>query len=327
VFPTRLAERLDGLLFFPVTAFDGASGLDLDAYRLHVRTRLTGGAAAVFACCGTGEFFSLDLEEYTACVRVAVEEAGGHFPVIAGTGYGTALARRFAAAAASAGADGLLVMPPYLVNADPAGLRAHYTALAESTDLPLIVYQRDNVTFTPETVADLAEIPGVAGFKDGRGDLDLMQRIVSAVRERHGESRLIYLNGMPTAELTALAYRAVGVPGYSSAVYAFAPDIAMAFYTAYRNGDQALVTALLDGFYRPLVELRNLGNGYAVSLVKAAVRLEGLDAGPVRAPLSQPAPEHLTRLALLIKAGRALLPEGPEATESTRSTESVEKEA
>lgn len=305
--PTRLAGRLDGLLFFPVTAFDEQGGLDLETYRLHIRARLTEGAAGVFACCGTGEFFSLDIGEYQDCVRVAVEEADGRFPVIAGTGYGTALARRFAQAAAVAGADGLLAMPPYLVNADPAGLRAHYTALAEETDLELIVYQRDNVTLTPETVADLAEVPRVVGFKDGRGDLDLMQRIVSAVRERHGEGRLVYLNGMPTAEMTALAYRAVGVPGYSSAVYCFAPDIAMAFYTAYRGGDLELVTRLLDGFYRPLVELRNLGSGYAVSLVKAAVRLEGLDVGPVRAPLSQPSPEHLSRLADLIKTGRALL--------------------
>jgi 5-dehydro-4-deoxyglucarate dehydratase len=127
------------------------------------------------------------------------------------------------------------------------------------------------------------------------------------VRERHGDGKVVYLNGMPTAELTAPAYRAIGVTGYSSAVYCFAPDIAMAFYTAYRGGDDKLVSGLIDGFYRPLVELRNLGRGYAVSLVKAAVRMEGLDAGPVRPPLSPPAPEHLARLALLIKAGRELV--------------------
>ncbi|NUP48287.1 MAG: 5-dehydro-4-deoxyglucarate dehydratase, partial [Catenulispora sp.] len=214
---------------------------------------------------------------------------------------------RFAAAARAAGADGLLAMPPYLVAGGPEGLREHYRALADATDLDVIIYQRDNAVFTPDTVADLAEVPNIVGFKDGRGDLDLMQRIVSAVRSRHGEGALYFLNGLPTAELTQPAYAGIGVPGYSSAVFCFAPDIALGFYRAYRGGDQALMHALLDGFYRPLVELRNLGAGYAVSLVKAGVGFEGPDAGPVRAPLTAPKPEHVERLWALVGAGRAIL--------------------
>lgn len=307
---SRLAGRLDGLLFFPVTAFGPDGGVDLDAYRRHLASRLSArddALGAVFACCGTGEFFSLGVEEYAACVRVAVEEAAGRVPVIAGTGYGTVLATQFARAAASAGADGLLVMPPYLADGGQAGLREHYRRLADAADLELILYQRDNAVFTPETVADLAAHPRVAGFKDGRGDLDLMRRIVGAVRQRHGEDALLYFNGMPTAEMTSQAYRAVGVPGYSSAVYCFAPDLAMAYYRAYRGGDEATANRLLDGFWRPYVELRQSGKGYAVSLVKAGVRLEGVDVGPVRPPLSEPEPEHVSRLAELIAAGRELI--------------------
>ncbi|GAA5194920.1 5-dehydro-4-deoxyglucarate dehydratase [Rugosimonospora acidiphila] len=305
---SRLAGRLDGLLFFPVTAFDGAGGVDLDAYRRHLSGRLAvTRPAAVFACCGTGEFFSLGLEEYERCVRAAVAEAAGRVPVVAGIGYGTALATQFATAAAAAGADGLLVMPPYLVEGSQAGLREHYRRLADAVDLELIVYQRDNAVFTPDTVAELAAHPRIVGFKDGRGDLDLMRRIVGAVRERHGEGALLYFNGMPTAEMTSQAYRAVGVPGYSSAVYCFAPDLAMAFYRAYRSGDEVTVDRLLDGFWRPYVELRRLGQGYAVSLVKAGVRLDGVDVGPVRAPLSEPEPEHVRRLAELIERGRELI--------------------
>lgn len=316
----RLADRLDGLLFFPVTPFttgpDGRpGGVDLDAFQAHLGSRLAyldadrPGPAAVFACCGTGEFFSLDLDEYEACVRLAVETVGGRVPVVAGVGYGAALASRFAAAAAGAGADGLLVMPPYLVSGSPAGVRDHYTAVAESTDLDVIIYQRDNVTFTPEVVADLAGVPNIVGFKDGKGDLDLMQRIVSAVRERHGEGKLLYLNGLPTAEMSQLAYRGVGVPGYSSAVFCYAPDIALAFYHAYRGGDSKLVDDLLDRFYRPFVALRQLGAGYAVALVKAGVAVEGLDAGPVRPPLAPAAPEHVARLVELIAEGRKVLVE------------------
>jgi 5-dehydro-4-deoxyglucarate dehydratase len=317
----RLADRLDGLLFFPVTPFhralqtptggDRAGAVDLEAFTTHLTARLEAGPAAVFACCGTGEFAALGLEEYGQCVQAAAKAAAGRVPVVAGVGYGAAMGAPFAQAARDAGADGLLVLPPYLVQGGPAGLRDHYLALAESTDLDIIIYQRDNAIFTPDVVADLAALPNVVGFKDGYGDLDLMQRIVSAVRTRHGDGALLYLNGLPTAEMSQLAYRGIGVEGYSSAVFCFAPDIAMGFHRAYRAGDLELVNALLDRFYRPLVELRRLGAGYAVSLVKAAVRLEGLDAGPVRPPLAEAAPEHIERVRELIAEGRRVLAEYP----------------
>jgi len=306
--PGRLADRFDGLLFFPVTPFGPDGSVDLDTYRLHLKARLEAGPAAIFAACGTGEFISLGLDEYAALVRVAVQEAAGRVPVVSGTGYGTALATAYARAAAEAGADALLVLPPYLADGGQAGLLAHYRALADRSDLDLILYQRDNAIFTPQTVVELAGHPRIVGFKDGRGDLDLIRRIVGAVRDRHGPDALVYFNGLATAEMTQLPYRAAGVPHYSSAVFCFAPDIALAFYRAYRAGDDATCERLLDGFYRPYVELRGQGPGYAVCLVKAGVRLEGLDVGPVRAPLSEPAPEHVQRLAELIAAGRELLP-------------------
>ncbi|GGU21292.1 5-dehydro-4-deoxyglucarate dehydratase [Streptomyces lavendofoliae] len=300
-----LAGRLDGLLFFPVTAYGPDGTLDLDAFRAHVRAGVEAGAGAVFACCGTGEFHALTPEEYGACVTAAVEETAGRVPVVAGTGYGTALAIRYARIAEEAGADGLLAMPPYLVVADQEGLLRHYTALAGATGLDVIVYQRDNAVLTPGTAVELARLDGVIGLKDGLGDLDLMQRIVSAVRAEGLE--LLYFNGLPTAELTGLAYRGIGVTLYSSAVFCFAPDIALAFHRALDNGDDATVERLIDGFYRPLVELRAKGRGYAVSLVKAAVRMGGLDVGEVRPPLSEPAPAHLEELAAIIGRGRALL--------------------
>ena len=208
----RLADRLDGLLFFPVTPFGPDGEVDLDAFRQHLKARLEAGPAAIFAACGTGEFISLGLDEYAALVEVAVDEAGGRVPVIAGTGYGTALATAYATAASQAGADGLLVLPPYLADGGQAGLLAHYRALADRSALDLILYQRDNALFTPQTVAELAGHPRIVGFKDGRGDLDLMRRIVGAVRHRHGPDALVYFNGLPTAEMTQLPYRAAGVP-------------------------------------------------------------------------------------------------------------------
>ncbi|MBA2948359.1 5-dehydro-4-deoxyglucarate dehydratase [Streptomyces himalayensis] len=305
-----LAARLQipsGPLFFPVTAFGPDGSVDLDVYRAHVRRGIEAGAAAVFACCGTGEFHALTPEEFQACVAAAVEEAAGRVPVVAGAGYGTALAVRYAKLAEEAGADGLLAMPPYLVVAGREGLVRHYAKIADATSLDVIVYQRDNAVFTPETVVKLARHPRIFGLKDGVGDLDLMQRIISAVRQELPGQEFLYFNGLPTAELTGLAYRGIGVTLYSSAVFCFAPEIALAFHKALNSGDDATADRLIDGFYRPLVELRNQGRGYAVSLVKAGVRLRGLDVGEVRPPLHEPAGDHVKRLAELIERGYALL--------------------
>ncbi|MFJ3986580.1 5-dehydro-4-deoxyglucarate dehydratase [Streptomyces fungicidicus] len=307
-----LAARLgvpSGPLFFPVTAYAPDGAVDLDTYRLHVRRGVEAGAAAVFACCGTGEFHALTPEEFELCVSAAVEAADGRVPVVAGTGYGTALAVRYARLAGRAGADGLLAMPPYLVRAGQEGLLRHYREVAAATSLPLIVYQRDNAVLTPKAVVELARTEGIIGLKDGVGDLDLMQRTLSAVRAG-GRGDFLYFNGLPTAELTQSAYRGIGITLYSSAVFCFAPEIAVACHTAFRTGDTDTVNRLIDGFYRPFVELRDKGLGYAVSLVKAGVRMRGLDVGEVRPPLHEPAGDHVKQLARLIERGHALLEEG-----------------
>ncbi|MFE0384907.1 5-dehydro-4-deoxyglucarate dehydratase [Streptomyces bungoensis] len=310
--PPPLADRLRdprGPLFFPVTAYGPDGSVDLDVHRTHVRRGVAAGAAAVFAACGTGEFHALLPEEFQAVVAATVEAAGGRVPVVAGAGYGTALAVRYARLAEEAGADGLLAMPPYLVRAGQEGLLRHYREIAAATALPVIVYQRDNAVLTPRTAVALARTDGVIGLKDGLGDLDLMQRVVSAVRtEAPGD--FLYFNGLPTAEQTQLAYRALGITLYSSAVFCFAPEIALAFHRALETGDQDIVRRLLDGFYRPFVELRAEGSGYAVSLVKAGVRLRGLDVGEVRPPLHEPAEDHVEQLARIVERGYALLEGG-----------------
>ncbi len=269
----------------------------------------------MFAVCGTGEFHAVTPEEFRACVAAAVEAAEGRVPVIAGVGYGTALALMYAKLAEEAGADGLLALPPYLVKAEQEGLVRHYRALADATSLEVIVYQRDNAVFTPEAVVELAAHPKIIGFKDGLGDMDLMQRIVSTVRSAGtaGSADFLYFNGLPTAELTGLAYRGIGVSLYSSAVFCFAPDIAQAFHRALNTGDDETATRLIDGFYRPFVELRNQGRGFAVALVKAGVRLRGFEVGQVRTPLHEPSDQQIKELAELIERGRALLAEGADA--------------
>ncbi|MFE0519526.1 5-dehydro-4-deoxyglucarate dehydratase [Streptomyces sp. NPDC058954] len=291
-----------GVLSFPLTSFHDDGSLDPDGCRAHVAAQLATAPGAVFPACGTGEFFSLDEEEYRQVVTVAVEEAGGRVPVVAGVGYGWAQAARFARIAEDAGADALLVLPHYLVAAPQDGLVAQLERLAARTRLPLIAYQRGQVAYTPASLRRIADIPNVIGLKDGHSDLDRLQRLTLAAPEG-----FLFFNGAATAEMQARAYATVGVPAYSSAVHAFAPEIANAFFTALRTGDDKGVERLLRDFYAPLVELRDRVPGYAVSLVKAAARLRGRPVGPVRAPLTDPSPGDLADLRTLLASGLDLV--------------------
>ncbi|NRQ38307.1 5-dehydro-4-deoxyglucarate dehydratase [Nonomuraea sp. NN258] len=294
--------RLDGVLFFPVTPFGPDGDVAEPVLARHVAEGVAAGAGGVFTACGTGEFNALDLGDYSRVVATSVAAADGRVPVFAGAGGALPSARAFARAAAAGGADGLLLLPPYLVGGPPAGLVRYVREVAEAGGLPVIIYQRGNARFSPEAVAELAGVPEVIGFKDGLGDFDLLQRIILTVR-RATDREFQFFNGLPTAELTVPAYRGLGVTLYSSAVFAFAPEIALAFYKAVTSEDEALTERLLTGFYLPLVELRDRVPGYAVSLVKAGVRLRGLAAGPVRPPLVDPSPEHEAELAAIIATG------------------------
>jgi 5-dehydro-4-deoxyglucarate dehydratase len=277
----------------------------------HITTGVDAGPGGVFAACGTGEFHALDTDEVRTVVRTTVDVVGGRVPVYAGAGGSLAQAKSFARAAAEAGADGLLLLPPYLVEMPQAGLVAYTRAVAAVTDLPLIVYNRNNARYTEASAVEVAQIPNVVGFKDGTGDFDRVGRIVRAVYDALAPSGkpFQFFNGLPTAEVSQQAFRAIGVTLYSSATFAFAPDLALAFYQALETGNEQLSEALSRAFFHPLVRLRDKVPGYPVALIKAGVALEGLDAGPVRPPLIDAAPEDVEELRTIIAAGRAVLAE------------------
>ena len=300
---------LDGVLFFPVTPFDAAGRVDPARLRDHVSHGVSAGPGGVFVACGTGEFHALDAGEHAQVVRTAVETAARQVPVFAGVGGPVPVAREQARAAADAGADGLLLLPPYLVTAPGAGLVAYTRAVAGASELPVIVYHRTNARFDIESAAAVAKLPTVVGFKDGVGDLDLLGRIIVAVRQALAGTgkALQFFNGLPTAEMTAPAYRGLGVRLYSSAVFCFAPEISLAFHRAVTTGDEKTVQRLTDGFFAPFVALRDTVPGYAVSLVKAGVRLRGMEVGGVRPPLVDPSPDHLATLEKLIDVGLDLV--------------------
>ncbi len=296
----------DGILFFPVTPFDADDRVDDELLRRHVGTTMEHGPGGVFPACGTGEFHALSTDEAAQVVRSTVETVAGRVPVVAGAGGPLGHAIGVARAAADAGADALLALPPYLVGGPQAGLIAYVEAIAAASDLPVVVYHRANAQYSVETMRHLARDPRVIGFKDGVGDIGTAQLIVRAVAEE-GRDDFAFFNGLLTAELTQGAYRGIGVPLYSSAAFAMIPEVAVAHYRAYIAGDEDRRLQLLDGFFRPLVALRDETPGFGVSLIKTGLRLSGMPVGGVRAPLVDPSPAQEERLAEILEAGRALL--------------------
>jgi 5-dehydro-4-deoxyglucarate dehydratase len=298
--------NFDGILFFPVTPFGGNGAIDHDLLAQHVERGVAVGAGGVFPACGTGEYHALSAGEAASVVRTATATVSGRVPVIAGTGGTLGHAVEVATAAADAGADGLLVLPPYLVGGTQEGLVSYVEQIAAASELPVIVYHRGAAQYSVESMRRLARNPRVVGFKDGTGDVGAAQLIVRAVAEE-GREDFAFFNGLLTAELTQAAYRGLGIPLYSSAAFAMIPDVANAYYRAYVEGDEGRRLELLDGFYRPLVALRDETPGFGVSLIKAGLRLQGLAVGSVRAPLVDPTAEQEARLAAILEAGRALL--------------------
>ncbi|NDZ12223.1 5-dehydro-4-deoxyglucarate dehydratase [Variovorax sp. WS11] len=286
-----------GLLSFPLTDFDAEGNFDKKGYIRRLEWLAPYGASALFAAGGTGEFFSLTADEYPEIIETAVQTCRGKVPIIAGAGGPTRFAIQCAQAAEKAGAHGILLLPHYLTEAGQEGLAAHVEAVCKSVKFGVIVYNRGQSRLYPDTLAKLAErCPNLVGFKDGIGDIELM----SSIYLRMGD-RFAYLGGLPTAEVYAAAYKALGTPVYSSAVFNFIPKTAMDFYKAVAADDMATQHRLLKDFFMPYLEIRNKGQGYAVSIVKAGARIVGHDAGPVRTPLTELKADEYDALADLIE--------------------------
>ncbi|GAA1495232.1 5-dehydro-4-deoxyglucarate dehydratase [Paeniglutamicibacter kerguelensis] len=299
--PAELAAKLkDGLLSFPVTAFDANLEIDEAAYRSHLDWQSSFGVAGLFAAGGTGEGFTLTPEEASRVVRMAVEEAGSRVPVLGSAGGSTKQAIQNAQDSEAAGAEGILLLPPYLTECDQEGLFQHVSAVCASTSTGVIVYNRANAIYSADTVARLADThENFIGFKDATGDIEHLTKVYT----KNGD-RLFYLGGLPTAETFALPLLQLGMSTYSSAMYNFVPEFALDFYKDVRNQDHAAVTEKLKRFVLPYLDIRDRVSGYGVSIVKGGLKAIGRDAGSVRPPLQNLTEADLADLGALIqKAG------------------------
>ncbi|WP_251975689.1 5-dehydro-4-deoxyglucarate dehydratase [Salinicola avicenniae] len=297
-----VASITDGLLSFPVTDFDANGKFDAESYRRRLLWLKEYEVSALFVAGGTGEFFNITLEEYREIVTVAVETIGGHVPIIASAGQSAELAKAHCRVAQEAGADGILLMPPYLTECPQAGLVEYAASICESTELNVIYYNRANGYLQVDGVQALADrCPNLVGLKDGKGDMQALNITIKTLG-----NRLAYVGGVPTAEIIAEAYLAIGVSTYSSAVFNFVPAMAVKFYQALRRGDSEFVRKATQEFFVPFVTLRDNQKGYAVSLIKAGADIVGYPGGQVRAPLTMPDAQETATLKALVEKANAL---------------------
>ncbi|WP_209448854.1 5-dehydro-4-deoxyglucarate dehydratase [Rhodococcus qingshengii] len=269
------------LLGFPITPYNASGQVDATALAQHIEMLLSYGARAIFAACGTGEMQCLTMSEHDLVIATTVESVAGRVPVFSATGFGLQQSVEMIDRAAEAGVDGVLAFPPYMTGHDGESLYGYYSSLAGRSKLPIIIYQRDAVLFSPEVLGALANLPNVVGLKDGTGLVDVIQQQVRSV----SDPRFVYFNGTPTAELYVPSMVKAGIASYSSALLNVVPEFAYAFNHAFVSGDSATQRHLIDEVVIPFIELRNRRAGYAVALVKEGINIRGRAVGPVRPPL------------------------------------------
>jgi 5-dehydro-4-deoxyglucarate dehydratase len=277
---------LRGPLAFPITPYAPDGSVDLDGVRRNAAWLPEYGIAAVVSPSGTGEIFALDADECAAVTAATVEAIGGRIPVVASVGFNARTGADLAWRAEAAGADAVLVMPPYYATPDPQGLVEYYCQVAAATSLGVLPYARDAAVFTPDLVVDLARrVPNLIAFKDGRGDVRLFQRLREHVVEQLGAERLVWLAGVGD-DLVA-TYFAAGAEGFTSSLACFWPEASAQLFHLAASGDFDGLRQYQERVVRPLYELRQRGRGFEVSVMKAAMELLGHPSGPPRPPLGR----------------------------------------
>lgn len=282
------------MIAFPVTNFKADYSLDIDAYRTNVAEMVRFPLCAVVAAGGTGELYSLTPDEHRELVEATVAEVGDRSAVIAGVGFGGGLSVELARQSQQAGADGVLMFPPYYPNADFEGLVHYYKRIGEAVDLGLFLYSRDTVNLNPTQVFRLSqEIPNLIALKEGQGDVRNYQRVM----ERCG-NRLHWIGGI--GDDMVPGYYAIGIRTYTSSIATIAPRLSLQLHERASMLDNPSLARLMRNYVLPLYAMRARRKGYEVSIMKKAMEILGKPAGPVRPPLPEVRAEEVKELEALM---------------------------
>ena len=285
--PRELTSTFRGVFGFPVTPFKKDLSLDLDALARNVDEMASHRFCAMVAAGGTGELYSLSIDEIERVIATTVKAVNGRMPVVAGTGFNTAMGIDIARRAEKVGAQCILVLPPYYTSSPMEGLFQFYEAIGAATPLPLMIYSRDWAVFTPEMVARLADrVPTLAAWKDGQGDVRKYQRIIN-----YNGDRLAWLGGL--GDDCVPGYFAIGVQAYTSSISNIAPALSLALAKAGLARDFSTLDDLMKRYVHPLYAIRERGRGYEVAVMKEAMEILGMPAGPVRPPLMNCLPDDV----------------------------------
>ncbi|WP_252316073.1 5-dehydro-4-deoxyglucarate dehydratase [Sinobaca sp. H24] len=294
-----------GILGFPTAPFKNDGGIDEKALEENIKYLIKEDLSAIFIACGSGEFQSLSAKEYQNMVDIAVSVTNKQVPVYTGVGGNIQEALNQTVISEKAGADGYLILPPYLIQGEQEGIYEYYRSIIENTNLNSIIYQRDNAISDLNTVTKLAELPQLIGLKDGHGNMELNIELI-----QHLGDRFEWMNGMPFAEITMPAYYHMGFETYSSAMSNYIPHISRMYFEALKKNDKETLHNLYQDVLLPINDIRKKKKGYAVSLIKAGMEIMGFNVGQsVRAPVVEVSKEHYKELEGIVKRALDKYPE------------------
>ncbi len=285
--------RLGTLLTAMVTPFGADGSLDTAAAARLANRLVDQGCDGLVVSGTTGESPTTTDDEKLELLRVVLEAVGDRARVIAGAGtYDTAHSIRLARACAAEGAHGLLVVTPYYSKPPQSGLLAHFTAVADATDLPVLLYDipgRSGVPIEPETIRALASHPNIVGVKDAKADLPSGAQIIA-------ETGLAYYSGDDALNLPWLA---MGAIGFISVIGHLAAGQLRELLSAFQSGDIATARKINVAVSPLCKSMSRLGG---VTMAKAGLRLQGIDVGDPRLPQMPATPEQIDALAADMRA-------------------------
>jgi 4-hydroxy-tetrahydrodipicolinate synthase len=289
--------RLGTLLTAMVTPFGTDGSVDTAAAGRLANHLVDAGCDGLVVSGTTGESPTTSDDEKLELLRVVLEAVGDRARVIAGAGtYDTAHSIRLAKACAAEGAHGLLIVTPYYSKPPQSGLIAHFTAVADATELPVLLYDipgRSVVPIAPDTIRALASHPNIVGVKDAKADLHSGGQLIA-------ETGLVYYSGDDALNLPWLA---MGGTGFISVISHVAPSQLRELLSAFGSGDLATARKI-NVAVAPLCNA--LGRLGGVTMSKAGLRLQGIDVGDPRLPQMAATPEEIDALAADMRAASVL---------------------
>lgn len=269
-----------------VTPFTQDDKVNFEELGKMIDFQIAGGTDAIIICGTTGESSTLTHEEHDACIKFAVEHTAGRVPVIAGTGSNsTAEAIRLSTHAQNNGADALLLVTPYYNKATQKGLIQHYTAIANSVDLPIILYNvpsRTGVNILPQTAVTLAKnVKNIVAVKEASGNISQVAELAALA-----DGCIDIYSGNDDQVVPLLSLGGVGVISVLSNVM---PKLTHDMVMSYLNGDVKLSRQLQ-------LSVMNLNKALFCEVnpipVKEALNMMGWNAGAVRSPLCEMEPQY-----------------------------------